>query len=232
MTRIVLTRQQDQNRPWVERLRDLGLAVLDMPLVDFERLPAPDISVTTDVDWILFTSPRGVRAFVEAGLQTDGCQVGCLGRGTAAALAEHGIADHLGFAGRDGAQLARAFADHINPPATVLLPGPESRMAAPLEILAEAGFSVRDLPLYRTVPVAPTRAPGPDDLFFFCSPSAVRAFAGAREERPDCVAIGETTAAACRDHGFPVITADQPDLESMLQAAGLETTTPETEKES
>jgi uroporphyrinogen-III synthase len=69
-------------------------------------------------------------------------------------------------------------------------------------------------------------------VYFFCSPSAVRAFAAARAERPDCVAIGETTAAACREHGFEVRVATNPDLESMLRAAGLEIPTLETERPS
>ncbi len=232
MARCVLTRQKEQNRPWVESLRSRGLPVLDMPLVDFEALPAPDATVTVGVDWILFTSPRGVRAFVEAGLETEGCRVGCLGTGTAAALAEHGLPDHLGFAGKDGAELARAFASRVMPPATVLLPGPEKRMVAPLHILADRGFTVRDLPLYRTVAVAPGAAPGPDDILFFCSPSAVRAYAEARPERPLSVAIGETTAAACREHGFEVRVATNPDLDSMLRAAGLDIPNPETERPS
>lgn len=232
MTRIVLTRQQDQNRPWVERLEGLGIPVLDMPLLTFEMLPAPTPGVTAGVDWILFTSPRGVLAFGQAGLKTTGCKVGCLGHGTAAALSESGIGDDLGFAGKDGAELAAHFRQRVPAPATVLLPGPEKRMNAPLAILAGAGFTVRELPLYRTVSLPPAAGPRSEDVLFFCSPSAVRAFAEARAERPRCVAIGETTAAACRERGFPVCVAQNPDLESMLRAAGLETPNPETERPS
>lgn len=228
-TSIVLTRHTDQNRPWVQRLQSLGLSVLEMPLLEFEMLEAPSQKVTEDADWILFTSPRGVHAFVDAGLKAEGCRVGCLGTGTAAALAEHGIEDHLGFSGKNGEELAQAFKTKINPPAKVLLPGPVTRINAPLEILREAGFTVLDLPLYRTVPVAPTQPPGTHAVIFFCSPSAVRSFAGALEERPECIAIGETTARTCRELGFPVRVADKPDLESMLQAAGLGAFTPETE---
>ncbi|PID81449.1 hypothetical protein CSB20_02935 [bacterium DOLZORAL124_64_63] len=232
MTRVVLTRQQDQNRPWVQRLQDLGIPVLDMPLLTFEMLPAPAPETTCGVDWILFTSPRGVLAFVRAGLRTGGCRVGGLGHGTVGALTEHGIADDLGFAGRDGAELATHFCRRVPPPATVLLPGPAERVSAPLEILADAGFTVRPLPLYRTLPVAPATVPDAADIIFFCSPSAVRAFADARAERPLCVAIGETTAAACRARGFPVRVARHPDLESMLRAAGLEIPNPAPERPS
>ena len=57
---------------------------------------------------------------------------------------------------------------------------------------------------------------------FFASPSAVRAFVGAYAERPECVAIGETTARAALEAGFPAAVAATPDLEAMVLAAGLD----------
>jgi uroporphyrinogen-III synthase len=49
----------------------------------------------------------------------------------------------------------------------------------------------------------------------------VRAFAAAWNDRPDCVAIGATTAAVAREAGFAPEVAATPDLEAMLRAAGL-----------
>ncbi len=83
-----------------------------------------------------------------------------------------------------------------------------------------------ELALYETeaVPPAdlPAAAPAADDIVFFASPSAVRAFAGAWTVRPDCVSIGETTARAAREAGFPTTVAASPDLEAMVLAAGLD----------
>jgi uroporphyrinogen-III synthase len=68
------------------------------------------------------------------------------------------------------------------------------------------------------LPPAPLAA---GDVIFFCSPTAVRAFAAAWNDRPDCVAIGATTAAVAREAGFTPEVAATPDLEAMLRAAGL-----------
>ena len=132
----------------------------------------------------------------------------------------------LGLATADGAELAVAFAAAVPAPAKVLLPGPAKRLREPRNTLERAGFTVTELPLYATaiVPAAelPATPLAPGDIVFFCSPSAVRAFVGAWSERPDCVAIGETTAATARDAGFPTRVAATPDLEAMVLAAGLD----------
>ena len=92
--------------------------------------------------------------------------------------------------------------------------------------LMTAGFDVRELPLYVTGPVPADDLPetpcGPDEIVFFCSPSTVKAFTAAWDARPRCVAIGRPTAEAATKAGFPVDVADQPDLESMVLAAGLD----------
>ncbi|MBU0742145.1 uroporphyrinogen-III synthase, partial [bacterium] len=110
--------------------------------------------------------------------------------------------------------------------AAVLLPGPEKRLAEPRTTLAAAGFAVTELPLYRTVGVPasdlPEAPPADGDVVFFCSPSAVDAFVAAYAERPACVAIGETTAVACRRAGLQVTVADEPSLQGMARACGLE----------
>lgn len=219
--RIVLTRQKDQNRPWVKQLEAAGAPVLDLPLLSFEPLPLETKAKEVKPDWILFTSPRGVLAFVAAGLSCEGCQIGALGAGTSATLKEQGLGDDLGFAGRDGTELAAAFVREVSAPASVLLPGPARRMPDPRATLEAAGFQVQELPLYRTVPVQPKGSLQPDDIIFFCSPSAVRAFVAAFEERPLCVAIGETTAPVCRELGFETRVAENPDLQSMVRAAGV-----------
>ena len=60
-------------------------------------------------------------------------------------------------------------------------------------------------------------------------PEWVRAFVAAWDERPACVAIGETTASFARQEGFKPLVADTPDLEAMIRAAGLDPL-PETAK--
>ena len=232
--RIILTRQKQRNETWHQSLAQAGFQVLDLPLVRFAPLDVPAEYFTSSYDWILFTSPQGVDAFIASGMEIRGARLGALGAGTSAALSSAGLSDDLGFTGLDGTELARAFASQIAAPATVLLPGAAKRMEDPRVTLNANGFWARELPLYETLPVAPDELDmdfQTRDLVFFCSPSAVKAFTAAFTQRPRCVAIGETTAAVCRKHGFPTEVAQTPDLNAMVRAAGGEplTTIPENE---
>ncbi|MGD9548552.1 MAG: uroporphyrinogen-III synthase [Candidatus Krumholzibacteriia bacterium] len=223
---IILTRDAARNRIWAEALTGAGIACVDLPLIRFEKLPLPQDLDPAAFDWLLFTSPQGVRAFLESCLTSGAARLGALGAGTAAALRTAGFAVDFDPQQKDGAAFAREFCARFTPPSAILLPGPDRRMDEPVAILAEAGFTVRELPLYRTVPVEPADLPagpcGPGDVVFFCSPSTVRAFTAAWESRPDAVAIGETTARACREAGFAVTVAATPDLRAMVRAAGLD----------
>jgi len=225
-TRIILTRASEANRPWRRTLEDAGTEVLALPLVRFESLPLPWNLDTGAFDWILFTSPQGVRAYCDAGLKPGNAQVGTLGGGTAATLAACGLTDHLGTRARDGAELARMFVETITAPASILLPGPEKRLPEPRAGLTAAGFTVTELALYRTEFVPPTDLPpspfADGDVVFFCSPSAVASFVNAYTERPPCIAIGSTTAVAAQEVGLSVIKADDPSLAGMARACNLD----------
>lgn len=221
--RVVLTREAQGNAPWLARLAELHIEALDLPLLRYVDLEAP--APAGDWEWALLTSPQAVRRFAGWPGRPGGLRLGALCGGTAAALREAGLADDLRSAAVDGAQLARDFLARGLAPQRVLLPGAEKRLEEPGASLRAAGHEVLEVALYRTatvpaaeLPAAPLRA---GDVVFFCSPSAVRAFAAAWNDRPDCVAIGATTAAAAREAGFEPGVAGTPDLEGMLRAAGL-----------
>jgi len=227
--RIVLTREAAQCRAWAGALESAGVSVLELPLLRYAPLTPPADLDPAAFDWILFTSPQGVRAFADAGLSPGGARLGALGfgtgGGTAAVLADYGWRDDLGARCRDGAELARAFVDAGAAPARVLLPGPDHRLSEPAAGLRAAGCTVVEMPLYRTEAIPAGDLPrdpfAEGDLVFFASPSAVRAFAAAYAQRPPCVAIGETTADAARAAGFDPLVADAPDLSAMARAGGL-----------
>lgn len=223
-SRVVLTREAQGNAPWLARLAELGFAALDLPLLRYVDLEAP--AVPGAWDWALLTSPQAVRRFVAWPGRPAGLKLGALGGGTAATLREAGLADDLGSAAVDGAELARDFLARARAPLRVLLPGAEKRLAEPGASLRAVGHEVLEVALYRTTVVPPGELPAAPwqggDVVFFCSPSAVRAFAAAWSDRPACVAIGHTTASAAREAGFDPGVAATPDLEGMLRAAGLE----------
>ena len=215
--RIILTRTREQCRPWRQALEAAGCEVLEMPLLRFTTSPPPAGFNLGAYDWILFTSPQGVRAFFDLEIDLIDASLGVLGEGTAAALKACGFDDDLGAREHDGAGLARFFAAEVHPPASVLLPGPDRRLVEPRATLEGVGFTVTELPLYRTDAVPPSELPEhpwqEGDIVFFASPSAVRAFAAAWGPALPCVAI---------EAGFAVTTASSPDLQAMVRAAGLD----------
>lgn len=222
-SRVVLTREAQGNAPWLARLAELGFAALDLPLLRYEVLcpPAPPGAW----DWVLLTSPQAARVYAAWPGRPAGARLGTLGDGTRAALEAAGLYDELGCNVPDGAALAQAFIASVTAPCRVLLPGAVNRLAEPGRSLRAAGFTVSEVGLYRTSQVPPAELPPAPvregDVVFFCSPTAVRAFAAAWAERPACVAIGATTAAAAREAGFTPEVAATPDLEAMIRAAGL-----------
>jgi len=235
--RIILTRQLDRNKVWSARLEAAGHTVVEAPLIRYKTLPVPDELDAGAYDWILFTSPQGVKAFTAAGFAPGDARMGALGAGTAAALSAAGLRDDLGARTLDGVAFAQAFLAKVSGGGRVLLPGPDRRLDEPRSSLSAAGFEVRELPLYETCSIPAQELPtvdfAPGDIVFFCSPSTVRAFTEAWKARPRCVAIGDTTARASRPAGFETAVAATPDLPAMVLAAGLdplpEPATPEME---
>jgi len=227
--RLVLTRGAEASRPWQRRLESAGIPCLVVPLLRFTPLPVPDHVRHRRFDWIMFTSPQAVRAFAAAELSAGDARIASLGKGTTGALHQIGLSASLESWEQDGAGLARVFCTQLEASVSVLLPGPLRRLAEPRATLERAGHRVTELPLYRTDPVPPEELPADPwregDVVLFASPSAVRAFVAAWRQRPPCVAIGATTAAACREHGFPTRVAARPDLEHLVQAAGLDAST-------
>ena len=229
--RIILTRQRERNQAWAARLEAAGHVVAKLSLIRYRSLPVPDDCDPVIYDWILFTSPQGVKAFSAAGLSTGSARIGALGAGTAAALTVAGLRDNLGVRTLDGAEFAQAFLAQVSlakipGPGRILLPGPTDRLEEPRASLSSAGFEVTELPLYETCPIPADELPASPcsdgDIIFFCSPSTVRAFTEAWTERPRCVAIGDTTARTARSAGFETTVAVTPDLEAMVLAAGLD----------
>ena len=183
MTRVVLTRSSTGSRVWKERLGGLGVHAEVMSLVHHAPIsPAPiDLSV---FDWVLFTSPRSVRRFVQewpdarllaARTPKSTPQCGGLSTGTRSAMEENGLVDALGADAASGAALAQALIARTRIGA-VLLPGARQRLPEPRASLERAGFEVTSLALYATGPVKglPADLPFADHVWWFCSPSSVR----------------------------------------------------------
>lgn len=234
--RVIVTRDEDSDGPLSCALRDLGAHPVCLPCVEHRKPddPAPfadamkNISIYT---WVILTSARAVRAFVDhLGPTPPPTRMGiaCVGRATAEAATAAGLDITLVPEREDARGLLAELLPRLGPSDRVLYPG-SSRAAATLSSgLREAGITLDDPIAYETRPVAPAdllRAflhQGRPDAITFASPSAVAGFVeAARQIEWDiadtpCISIGETTARAMeanavavaaisREHTFPAL---------------------------
>ena len=185
-----------------------------------------------DFDWVGFTSVTAVAAVLSrAGhLRLDpvvpaDTLIAAVGPATAAAVRAAGMPVDLVPSGSGSAAALAAIWPAPHPGDSVLLP--RSSMAADTlpDALTAAGFRVRVVDAYRTVPlpvpveVADALASGAFDAVVFTSPSTVQPFAGRPfGPRLVVVAIGEATAAAARGIGLEPVVAAQPTDAAVLAA--------------
>ena len=218
---IVVTRAREQASELRSRLEQLGATVLELPSIAIEPVDFT-LPALSEFAWVVFTSVNGVTAFFERGLRPagldaralGGVRVAAIGPGTAAAVASRGIVVDLIPERFVAEALLDAFPAPDVPAARVLLARAEQARDVLPQGLAEHGYVVEVLPVYRTV----TAAPDPDALaalragtiaaVTFTSSSTVRNFVdlvGALPDpQPHVVSIGPVTSDTARGLGLRV----------------------------
>jgi uroporphyrinogen III methyltransferase / synthase len=208
--RIVLTRAAGGNDELARRLRAEDHDPVVCPLVRVEAL-GDDPVRAEGYDWVIVTSRHRVVELVrrlEGGLP----RVAAIGRGTAAALRDHGIEPAL--VPRVSTQEGLA-AELPRRPGRVLFTGAEGARDV---LVRELGADF--VPLYRTVELEPAELPDAE-LAVLASASAARALARLTTELP-CVSIGPVTSAEALARGLDVVAeAPTQDSDGLLQAIKL-----------
>lgn len=233
--RIVVTRAREQASELRDRLEALGAEVIELPSIAIEPMPMvlPDLGA---LEWLVFTSVNGVEGFFERGLGAAGLdaralagvRVAAIGPGTAGALAGHGIRVDLIPERFVAESLLAAFPGPASPGARVVIARARDARDVLPEGLAERGYQVEVLPVYRTVVAEPeaedlaaVRA-GSFDLVTFTSSSTVERFCeivGPRPEGLRAASIGPITSDTARRHGIDVVVeADPHDLGGLVDA--------------
>ncbi|HNQ73547.1 MAG TPA: uroporphyrinogen-III C-methyltransferase [Verrucomicrobiota bacterium] len=162
--RIVVTRAQAQAAELARHFTELGAEVLEIPCIKIvppaqKHLLADALLELGAYDWLVFTSPNGVRAFFEyffkahADLrELGGARIAAVGPGTAAALRELHLGVDLMPAAALGVEIAREFARHQNLENVKLCLLRAERANPDLpQALQELGAIVDDIPVYATV---------------------------------------------------------------------------------
>ncbi|MBI3858992.1 MAG: uroporphyrinogen-III synthase [Thaumarchaeota archaeon] len=237
--KVLVTRSQEGNAELVPKLEAIGIEAIPMDLLQF--LPPEDwspvdmgLSRLHDYDWLLFTSPTGVRFFAQRmvllghAMVWDGRpKVGAVGERTGAALTKQGVRVDFTPTKSLLVQLARE------------LPGPAGRILMlrtdiadknTSDHLRDRGFTVEDLTIYRTRrrPIGDPASLLAVDVVVFGSPSAVEALC-AQLSPEDLVkiiskpaaCIGPITAEAARKRGFhQVVQPESQTFDALVYSIG------------
>ena len=237
---VVVTRAREQASELRARLEELGAEVLELPSIAIEPVDVtvPDLA---GYEWLVFTSPNGVRAFFERGLQASGrdtralagLRVAAIGPGTARELATHGITVDLVPERFVAESLLEAFpaplAAGAGPSPRVLLARAEQARDLLPEGLGVRGYAVDVLTVYRTVSATPdakaverVRA-GEVDALTFTSSSTVTnlldLLGAIPDPQPLVVSIGPVTSATAVERGLRIdAEAEQHTIDGLITA--------------
>jgi uroporphyrinogen-III synthase len=203
--RVIVTRPRAQAGPLVGRLEELGVEVVECPLIEIERTSDEPVDCA-GYDWLVVTSPNGADEIARRAVNVP--RVAAVGPGTAETLRAHGI--DPAFVAQESSQdgLLREFP---RPAGRVLFAAAEGARRGPIDQLG-ADF----VPLYRTRLLSP--APPVGDVVVLASGSAARAYAAVGGDAP-AVTIGPETSSVARAAGLTVrAEAATHDLDGLVAA--------------
>lgn len=231
--RVLITRSDEDSAEWAAELVRRGAEAVSYPCITTELIDSPALrdelaKAAAAADWLVFTSRRGVEAFVELDAKpARQTRIAAVGSATGhAARARLGRIDHVGSgtAALLGDSLT-ALPDFKRGICCVLALA--ANASARLEQrLKQAGAVCTRFDVYRT---NPTQLRGPKrplsslgvDTVLFASPSAVQGFTNQFDLDVDVsvFTIGSSTTAAARANGIAVTAESRtPSFEGLLEA--------------
>ncbi|MBN1403187.1 MAG: uroporphyrinogen-III synthase [Opitutales bacterium] len=245
--KIVVTRAADQSGSLVELLAAEGAEVIELPLIQ-TRCTGPTLDTQEafkelwTYEWLIFTSPNGVRYFFELFFKTfddirslGGAHIAAVGNGTAEALRKFYIKAELIPEVQTSEGLAEALTreqtlDNLN---ILIVTG--NQASEELSASLEAALAIVDkVQFYSTErndiskhpSAARFRSEGADAIVF-ASGSAVESFVAqakdlkteANARRPQACSIGPVTTEIMKKYGIPVdISAAKPTPSDIVKA--------------
>ncbi len=238
--RVLLTRPKELSSRLAALLRRDGAEVLELPAI--RTVPLEEDGAMRDslkaleksgYDWLVFTSPSGVRIFFEKLMELSDIRalgrvkVAAIGQGSAKALRSFGVKADFVPSEYDGETLGRELRRVCKSGDRLLIPRAKLGNHELVDELSRDGaLTVTDLPTYDTLyvssPVIDEKAAFADgeiDYAVFTSASTVKGFAAAVGEmdysQVKAVCIGKQTAAAAAALGMRVRVANKPTLAAL-----------------
>jgi len=239
--RVWVTRPRERAEALCFLLEDEGAEVVALPLLELQP-PAderPLLAAAAHVQryrWVLFTSPSGVEAFVEAARHEGALErlkrvkLGAVGPRTADTVRSFGLVVTAEAELATGPGLFAAMQEDLQAGDEVLLPVAETARPELHALLVEKGVEVTRVVAYRASQVEPDDVvlaqleAAPPTAIVLASPRTVEALVATAAGRALAakarrIAIGPTTAKALEDAGLaPTAIAGQPTSEGLIEA--------------
>ena len=238
--KVLLTRPKELISGMADLLRQRGAEVLELPAIRTE--PVKDEAPVQEAletlarhgyDWVVFTSPSGVRIFFDdlrrwSDLRVlGGVKIAAIGQGTRKTLQDFGLKADFVPSVSYGDALGAELAQVCVPGSRILIPrAAEGNPKLTEALRAVKDAQVTDLATYETVYAASrvidqreAMESGEVDFAVFTSASTVKGFAAASPELDfrtvKAICIGKQTCAAAQALGMRTWTSEKATLESL-----------------
>ena len=237
--RAVVTRPRELSSGLASMLREKGAEVVELPTISIK--PIEDNQPLDDAvrglrnsryEWVVFTSPSGVRVFMDRLIARYDIRsmaysrVAAIGKGTQKELLKYGIRADMIPSVYDGRTLGAQLAVLLRKGDRVLIPRASIGNQELIEELSQVkGVMIDDVPTYDTVYTshewfdADREFDDPHTYALFTSASTVRGFVNAYPDmkfrKVRAVCIGKQTAAEAKRCGMGVCTSAEATLESL-----------------
>lgn len=234
---VLLTRPQHKNSALSVKLRELGCAVTEIPMIATQTVPMPK-EITQQLDtyhWVVFTSPTGVEAFIEnlgvvkKDIRSLGrCKIAAVGKKTEQTLNKYGLMVDYVPEVFDGAHLVSGLKQKLKPTDKVLLY--RSALAAKLlpQELRPVVKQLDDVVAYETNLKEYAKHSSVKEILktefdyvLFTSGSAIDSFVTLAQGRElgkvRALCIGEPTAKKANQYGMKTIISERVTIDSMVE---------------
>jgi uroporphyrinogen III methyltransferase / synthase len=244
--RIVITRAETQAAELLAKLAEAGADVLELPMIRIvpdhsEEDVADMFRELWSYEWIVFTSPNGVRHFFDLFFKEfddiralGGAHVAAIGKGTVAELKRYFIRADIVPETATSEALAKALVEHQTLDNLNILVITGNKNGDELRKTLESALAIVDqVQVYRTENTDISTHPGAEifrregaDAIIFASGSAVESFVAQSAAlktapnalRPATCSIGSVTSAVMREKSIPVdMEASEASVEAVVR---------------
>lgn len=241
--RILVTRPKELVSGLSEKLREKGAEVLEIPAIKIEKIKENEplkiaIKNINQYDWLVFTSPSGVKVFFAEMMDEKadirslaGIKIAAIGEGTKRELISRGIFIDLMPEIYDGEELGKNLGNVCKDDDRILIPRADiGNKKLVEEIAAKKNVTIDDIPTYLTVyenskiiDEKKEFESGNIDYAIFTSASTVKGFVeitkGLDYSLVNAICIGKQTNEAAASHGMKTFVSQKATIDSLIELA-------------